>query len=333
MLGSVPSLVASLMVFAMTAPDKPPVTATQHPLPFQSLQPGDFERFCLWLISREGFERVEHLGSLGYDHGCDILAMRGSELWAFQCKRVSRFGAYEATKEIDKILALPAERLPSVFVFIVTCLVSAQARQIIRDRCAGKLHCIFWARTELDEKVSRHPDLLRAFFLAAPEQKEDSLVTSERLSQGEQIQHLLSRIDHLISLHIQHSPPDFSDKVGPLRAHLLISDAHGSPIMYEHITSTSITVGRGSGSMIKIPDPELSSTHLRIEIKGVFIYITDLGSANGTRVNDKLITKRTVTRLGDKISIGNHILILYPPSPDKYSTTPETSRPSDASKA
>ncbi len=47
---------------------------TLHTLPFGKLSPCDFERLCLWLVEREGYERAEHLGAAGRDQGCDIVA-------------------------------------------------------------------------------------------------------------------------------------------------------------------------------------------------------------------------------------------------------------------
>ena len=37
---------------------RPSITATTHTLPFHQLSPRDFERLCLWLVQREGFDRA-----------------------------------------------------------------------------------------------------------------------------------------------------------------------------------------------------------------------------------------------------------------------------------
>jgi hypothetical protein len=50
------------------------MTSTKHLLPFSSLSPTDFERLCLWLVRREGYERAEHLGASGGEQGCDIVS-------------------------------------------------------------------------------------------------------------------------------------------------------------------------------------------------------------------------------------------------------------------
>ncbi|UCC32060.1 MAG: restriction endonuclease, partial [Phycisphaerales bacterium] len=151
----------------MTDQFTPFITGTAHPLPFDQLSPRDFERLCLWLVEREGYERVEHLGAAGSEQGRDVTAWRDDRPWAFQCKRVQRFGPQDALREVEKVLALPRGQRPAELVFIVTCDVSAHTRQQVRERCAGEMECHFWTGTEFDEKVKRHPDIVQEFFQAA----------------------------------------------------------------------------------------------------------------------------------------------------------------------
>jgi hypothetical protein len=78
------------------ATQKPTVTGTTHTLPFKILDPRAFERMCMWVIEREGYERAEHLGLAGSEQGRDVIACkstsRGEELWYFQCKRYISIG-------------------------------------------------------------------------------------------------------------------------------------------------------------------------------------------------------------------------------------------------
>jgi len=143
---------------------KPHITGTTHTLPFDRLSPREFERLCLWLVKREGYERAEHPGAAGSEQGRDIIAWHDGELWAFQCKRVRSFGPNDALKEVEKILALPEGERPVGLVFIVTCDVSANTRQQVHGQCAGEMECSFWAGTELDEKVKQHRDIVEEFF-------------------------------------------------------------------------------------------------------------------------------------------------------------------------
>ena len=55
---------------------QPPITRSTHTLPFDKLSPRDFERLCLWLVEREGYERAAPLGAAGSEQGRDIIAWR-----------------------------------------------------------------------------------------------------------------------------------------------------------------------------------------------------------------------------------------------------------------
>ena len=44
---------------APLTPSQPPITRTTHTLPFDKLSPCDFERLCLWLVEREGYQRAK----------------------------------------------------------------------------------------------------------------------------------------------------------------------------------------------------------------------------------------------------------------------------------
>ena len=100
------------------ASSRPPVTGSTHQLPFNRLSPADFERLCLWLVRREGYERAEYLGEAGSEQGRDVRAWRGDRCFVFQCKRVEEFGPKIAEKEIKKLRALPQDEQPDELVFV-----------------------------------------------------------------------------------------------------------------------------------------------------------------------------------------------------------------------
>ncbi len=141
-----------------------PSIRPKHSLPLESLSPEDFERLCFWLVRREGFERVEYLGQAGSDQARDIIAQRHRRRFMFQCKRVRQFGPKAVEMEIDRLMELLADERPDEFVFVVTRQMSAKARQRARDLW-GQTTCHFWTGAELEERIRRHPDLLKEFFL------------------------------------------------------------------------------------------------------------------------------------------------------------------------
>jgi tetratricopeptide (TPR) repeat protein len=147
---------------------KPVLTGTAHPLPFERLSPLDFERLCLWLVTHEGFERAEHLGEAGNEQGRDVVAWKDGRRFAFQCKRVQAFTASHARKEIEKLRGLPPDEQPHELVFIVSRAVSATTRRAVRDAWGDEASCHFWAGSELDALVKRHPKLLAEFFQLPP---------------------------------------------------------------------------------------------------------------------------------------------------------------------
>lgn len=143
---------------------RPQVTRTTHILPFERLSPLDFERLCLWLVRREGYEHAEHLGAAGGEQGRDIVAWRDGRRVVFQCKRVDRLDPSRAEREIAKLRSLPAEDRPDDVVFVVSTAVSVTTRDRARAAWGDQGSCDFWTGTELDERVKRYADILHEFF-------------------------------------------------------------------------------------------------------------------------------------------------------------------------
>jgi len=81
-----------------------------------------------------------------------------------------------------------------------------------------------------------------------------------------------------------------------------------------HIEKPYVLVGRGKVDLI-IPDKEISRKHLAIEIRDDKIFLRDLGSTNGTFINDK---KVSITEIQDQseFKVGQTTLMLI--------TTPKT---------
>ena len=152
------------MILGKSVAKRPTITKTTHPLPFERLSPADFERLCLWLVRREGYENALHFGAKGSDHGRDVIAYRNGKRVAFQCKLVGRFVPAEAEKELAKILELPSELRPQDVIFLVTTAVTAETRDRAGAAWGDRGACDFWAGTELDERVKRCPDILNEFF-------------------------------------------------------------------------------------------------------------------------------------------------------------------------
>src|SRR5437764_10513229 len=68
----------------------------------------------------------------------------------------------------------------------------------------------------------------------------------------------------------------------------------------------AIILGRGEESAIQIQDHSVSRKHARIELATDGFHVADLGSTNGTFVNDKQIDTARLSD-GDYLRIGNCI--------------------------
>lgn len=67
------------------------------------------------------------------------------------------------------------------------------------------------------------------------------------------------------------------------------------------------TVGREEGNDIVVPLDNVSRKHCRFHAKGDKIYVSDLGSTNGTSLNEEEVTKETALRSGDLVKVGGAI--------------------------
>ncbi len=77
--------------------------------------------------------------------------------------------------------------------------------------------------------------------------------------------------------------------------------------VYEHL-SLPITIGREEDNTIQLNDERVSRFHARIQIEDQEIFIADLESTNGTRVNGENI-QIAILRPGDTITIGSCFML------------------------
>jgi pSer/pThr/pTyr-binding forkhead associated (FHA) protein len=76
-----------------------------------------------------------------------------------------------------------------------------------------------------------------------------------------------------------------------------------------------VRIGRGSGSDILLDDSQASRQHAEISRQGDKLSIRDLGSTNGTYVNDSRITSPRSLGPGDRVRIGETTLICQAMAP------------------
>lgn len=85
---------------------------------------------------------------------------------------------------------------------------------------------------------------------------------------------------------------------------LLVERAHGHQSGIAYDLSEGATLGRGDVE-IRLDDPFASSRHARISRQGQVLVIEDLGSTNGTYLNEEPLSGPTPLHPGDHIRIGD----------------------------
>jgi pSer/pThr/pTyr-binding forkhead associated (FHA) protein len=75
-------------------------------------------------------------------------------------------------------------------------------------------------------------------------------------------------------------------------------------------TDAEVLIGRDPACQFTIPDQAISSKHARLYFKQNQWWVEDLGSTNGTFLNDELIESPVILIDGDHIFIGNHDILI-----------------------
>jgi len=161
---------------------RPLVLSAEYELPFSQLSWEQFERLCLRLIRRRGYQHPEHLGRGGADGGCDIRAWVGEVPVLVQCKRVRDFSAADGLRAVDRLRASGTAVPDSRLLLFVTCSVSSEARSRIREAWGGPPS---WSEivgvTELEAEVRSTSTILREFFRgsSSPDRTDDGKTRRE----------------------------------------------------------------------------------------------------------------------------------------------------------
>ncbi len=69
------------------------------------------------------------------------------------------------------------------------------------------------------------------------------------------------------------------------------------------IVNPPVTIGRGEGCDLRVPLLSVSRRHCQIGVENNEVVVKDLGSSNGTFVNNKRVTEQPL-RPGDRLVIG-----------------------------
>jgi pSer/pThr/pTyr-binding forkhead associated (FHA) protein len=78
----------------------------------------------------------------------------------------------------------------------------------------------------------------------------------------------------------------------------------------KHFIQTEVTLGRDPVCDIPIFEDTVSARHARLTYHHGQWWVEDLGSTNGTRLNQEMITLPTVLTSGDDIGLGQTSLLV-----------------------
>ena len=66
-----------------------------------------------------------------------------------------------------------------------------------------------------------------------------------------------------------------------------------------------ITIGRKNSNTLILQDPFVSGKHVRIFLKNNQYFLEDMGSTNGTLMNNEVVKDKEALTIGDEIKIGS----------------------------
>jgi len=86
---------------------------------------------------------------------------------------------------------------------------------------------------------------------------------------------------------------------------LVVERAPGHAAGLEYDIGEGAVLGRGDQAEIRLEDPFASSQHARLSRQGGIVVIEDLGSTNGTYLNEELLHGPQPLHRGDRVRIGD----------------------------
>jgi hypothetical protein len=122
---------------------------------------------------------------------------------------------------------------------------------------------------------------------------------------------LLAVVVWMQARELAHATSRRISPVAPVRSRrvpyrLVLMDGKG-PQSVDLVTPETL-IGRASACHVTIPDSSVSHKHARIYHSDGEWHVEDLGSTNGTFVNDRPLTRPLVLRPGDHVSVGRSTL-------------------------
>ena len=85
---------------------------------------------------------------------------------------------------------------------------------------------------------------------------------------------------------------------------LVVLNAKGGKVATHQLDSEQLQIGRADACQLKLDDTYASQFHARVYQRDGSWFVEDLGSTNGTYLNQRRITSPAELRAGDKLRVG-----------------------------
>jgi hypothetical protein len=92
---------------------------------------------------------------------------------------------------------------------------------------------------------------------------------------------------------------------GTFEPRLIVERAPGHTPGMEYDVGDGAVMGRGDQAEIRLDDPFASSRHAKLTPQGGIVVLEDLGSTNGTYLNEELLSGPQPLHQGDRVRIGD----------------------------
>lgn len=83
-----------------------------------------------------------------------------------------------------------------------------------------------------------------------------------------------------------------------------------------NLPKKTVVVGRDEGCAVRLNTHEVSRQHCTLRVDGDEIYVKDLGSRNGTFINDQEVKEESPLKVGDILRVGPMLFQLETQRPD-----------------
>jgi hypothetical protein len=102
-----------------------------------------------------------------------------------------------------------------------------------------------------------------------------------------------------------HPASQVAASMGNGEPRLIVERAPGHTPGMEYDIGRGAVLGRGDQAEIRLEDPFASSRHARLVRQGGIVVLEDLGSTNGTYLNEELLSGPQPLHQGDRVRIGD----------------------------